>query len=129
MLVKTSIRLASYNCHPEATMKFPNEGKKYRAARNRLLKAEIDLRKRVEAVAAARRKLPPGGEVPQDYLFQTLDGEIRLSQLFGNGSTLVAYSFMYGPNMARPCPMCTSIIDGLNGNAVHIQQRTSLVIA
>ena len=109
-------------------MNFPNEGNKYRAARDKLLKAEIDLRKRVEAVAAERRKLPPGGEVPQDYVFQTQDGEIRLSQLFGNGSTLVAYSFMYGPNMAKPCPMCTSIIDGLNGNAMHITQRTNLVI-
>jgi predicted dithiol-disulfide oxidoreductase (DUF899 family) len=109
-------------------MKFPNESKQYRAARDKLLKAEIALRKEVEAVAALRRKLPSGGEVPEDYVFDGQDGKVKLSELFKNGNTLVAYSFMYGPKMQQPCPMCTSIIDGLNGNAVHIAQRTRLVV-
>jgi predicted dithiol-disulfide oxidoreductase (DUF899 family) len=30
--------------------------------------------------------------------------------------------------MERPCPMCTSILDGLQGNAQHIAQRASLVV-
>ena len=109
-------------------MKFPNESKPYRTARDKLLKAELDLRKKVEAVASLRRKLPAGGEVPEDYVFEGQNGPVRLSQLFEKGSTLVAYSFMYGPKMKQPCPMCTSIIDGLNGNAMHIRQRTGLVI-
>jgi len=109
-------------------MKFPREDTKYRTARNRLLKAEIGLRKQVEAVAALRRKLPPGGEVPEDYAFEGQDGKVRLSQLFTHGDTLVAYSFMYGPKMEKACPMCTSMLDGLNGNAHHIAQRTNLVV-
>ena len=109
-------------------MNFPNETKQYRAARENLLKAEVALRKQIEAVAAQRRKLPPGGEVPEDYTFHGEDGEIKLSQLFKNGNTLVAYSFMYGTKMAKPCPMCTSMLDGLNGNAQHIAQRTNLVV-
>jgi predicted dithiol-disulfide oxidoreductase (DUF899 family) len=53
--------------------------------RNRLLEQEIDLRRAMEAVAAARRLLPPGGIVPQDYVFQAHvpgDGlaEVRLSE-------------------------------------------------
>ena len=36
---------------------------------NELLDAEIDLRRQIESVAAKRRKLPLGGEVPQDYTF------------------------------------------------------------
>jgi predicted dithiol-disulfide oxidoreductase (DUF899 family) len=109
---------------------FPNESKPYRAARKRLLRAEIALRRQVEKVAALRRKLPAGGKVPQDYLFE--EGEparrVKLSELFGDRDTLVAYSFMYGPNMAKACPMCTSMLDGLNGNAPHIAQRTNLVV-
>lgn len=75
-----------------------------------------------------RRKLPPGGEVPQDYLFDSEQGPVRLSQLFVKGDTLVAYSFMYGPKMKAACPMCTSILDGLDGNAHHIARRTNLVV-
>lgn len=66
---------------------FPGESAEYRAARDRLLEQEIELRRAMEAVAAARRRLPPGGVVPQDYVFQTQgpDGDptdVRLSELF-----------------------------------------------
>ena len=49
---------------------FPGESAEYRAARNRLLDQEIELRRVMEAVTEARRRLPPGGVVPQDYVFQ-----------------------------------------------------------
>ena len=39
---------------------FPGETKKYRAARDKLLQEEIELRRATEAVAAARRALPQG---------------------------------------------------------------------
>jgi predicted dithiol-disulfide oxidoreductase (DUF899 family) len=44
----------------------------------------------MEAVAAARRQLPPGGVVPEDYVFQGhgVDGkptDVRLSELFARG--------------------------------------------
>ena len=51
-------------------MAFPGESPQYRAARSRLLEREIELRGMTEAVAAARRQLPPGGVVPEDYIFQ-----------------------------------------------------------
>jgi predicted dithiol-disulfide oxidoreductase (DUF899 family) len=109
-------------------MEFPNENAAYRKARNKLLKAEQALRRHVEEVAALRRKLPQGGTVPEDYVFESQDGPVRLSALFSKGDTVVAYSFMYGPKMEQACPMCTSILDGLNGNAQHIAQRTNLVV-
>lgn len=109
-------------------VRFPNEPKSYRAKRNALLEAELKLRRETEKVAALRRKLPPGGKVPEDYLFDDMDGQVRLSELFATGNSLVAYSFMFGPKMAKPCPMCTSMLDGLNGNAQHIGQRTNLVV-
>ncbi len=109
-------------------MKFPNETKAYRTARDDLLKAEIDLRRQIEKVAALRRSLPVGGEVPEDYVFDSERGKVKLSQFFERGPTLVAYSFMYGPRMQKPCPMCTAMLDGLNGNAQHVGQRTNLVV-
>ena len=42
--------------------RFPGESGEYRAARDRLLKQEIELRRVMEAVAAARRELPPGAD-------------------------------------------------------------------
>jgi predicted dithiol-disulfide oxidoreductase (DUF899 family) len=109
-------------------MRFPNEKAGYRHARDALLKAEIDLRDRIERVAAMRRKLPLGGALPEDYVFESETGPVRLSQLFNGKDTLVAYSFMYGPAMPSACPMCTAMLDALNGNAGHIGQRVALVV-
>jgi predicted dithiol-disulfide oxidoreductase (DUF899 family) len=111
-------------------VRFPNESAEYRRARDELREAEVALRRQVEATAQLRRKLPMGGEVPQDYVFQ--EGEyahpVRLSELFAGKPTLIAYSFMFGPKMDHPCPNCTSILDGLDGQAQHVSQRASLVV-
>src|SRR5436309_10285155 len=78
---------------------FPGESPAYRAARDRLLEDELELRRATEAVAAARRRLPPGGVVREDYVFEGAgrDGnptEVRLSELFAGGKdSLVIYSF------------------------------------
>ncbi|MGB9429596.1 MAG: DUF899 family protein [Gammaproteobacteria bacterium] len=53
--------------------RFPGENSAYRKARDQLLKAEVNLRRCIEAVAAQRRKLRVGGEVPQDYVFEAVD--------------------------------------------------------
>jgi predicted dithiol-disulfide oxidoreductase (DUF899 family) len=109
---------------------FPNESVEYRRTRNELLEAEMALRRQIEAVAAKRRALAPGGEVRGDYVFE--EGEeakpVRLPALFGDKPTLVAYSFMYGPKMERACPSCTAMLDSLDGAAQHVGQRASLVV-
>src|SRR5947209_15690802 len=80
---------------------FPGESAEYRTARDRLLEQEIELRRATEAVAAARRELPPGGVVPEDYVFQGAgpDGEpvdVKLSELFAPGKdSLLIYDFMF----------------------------------
>jgi predicted dithiol-disulfide oxidoreductase (DUF899 family) len=108
--------------------RFPGESSDYRAARDSLLRAELELRRQTEEVAAMRRALPPGGSVSTRYTFEGGDGPSPLSRLFGKHSTLVLYNFMYGPAQEQPCPMCTSFIDGLAGNAIHIEQRAALAI-
>ncbi|HEV8487417.1 MAG TPA: DUF899 family protein [Blastocatellia bacterium] len=117
-----------------APLRFPNETTGYREARDGLLKAEIELVAQIERVAAMRRGLPPGGVLKEDYAFEEIaaDGQLRtvkLSELFeGSKTSLFVYSFMYGPKMENPCVMCSSILDGLNGNARHITQRVNLAV-
>jgi predicted dithiol-disulfide oxidoreductase (DUF899 family) len=117
--------------------RFPGESADYRKARDELLRFEMELRRSTERVAEARRKLPLGGAVREDYVFEEGAADladtsavqrVRLSELFGDKDTLVAYSFMYGPQMPAACPMCTSMLDGLDGEAQHVAQRVSLVV-
>lgn len=114
---------------------YPNETPVYREARNELLDAEQALRKQVEHVAALRRKLPLGGEVPEDYVFQTRDGgdrtrDVRLSELFApERDTLLVYGFMFGPAMDHACPLCTSFLDSLDGAIPHLEQKISVAVS
>ena len=118
------------------SISFPGESPEYRTARDRLLQQEVELRRATEAVAVARRALPPGGVVPQDYVFQQTgpDGaqtDVRLSELFVPGKdTLAIYSFMFPRALddERPCPSCTSFLDAFEGAAEHITQRINLAI-
>lgn len=113
-----------------AEPRYPNETSAYREARQELLEAEADLRERVERVAALRRALPSGGEVPQDYRFQGAGGPVKLSELFADGKdSLFVYSYMFSPQMKAPCPLCTSFLDSLDAQAPHIEQRISLVVS
>jgi predicted dithiol-disulfide oxidoreductase (DUF899 family) len=114
-------------------MRFPGESDDYRRAREQLLAAEVELRRQTEAVAAQRRELPPGGEVPTDYVFDGVDGPVRLFELFADGEdTLFLYSFMFLPAgvapLGRACPSCTSIIDAIDGAAQHVSQRVNFAV-
>jgi predicted dithiol-disulfide oxidoreductase (DUF899 family) len=114
-------------------LSYPNESGEYRAARNELLDAEIALRRQIEEVAAMRRALPPGGEVPEDYVFERIGAnhrpeKVRLSELFGDKPSILLYSFMYGPDRDRPCPGCTHMLDAIDGSAPHAEQRLPIYI-
>jgi predicted dithiol-disulfide oxidoreductase (DUF899 family) len=119
-------------------IRVPGESEEYRAARDELLRAEIELRRHNEAVNEMRRALPPGGELPEDYLLSEWDQsagrakEVRFSELFDGTDSLLLYSFMFLPGptgpLDRPCPVCTSIIDGLDGAVPHIAQRTGFAV-
>lgn len=112
-----------------ASRPYPNEPGGYRAAREALLAEEIELRRHLERVAAQRRALPLGGEVPEDYEFEGEAGaRVRLSEMFGRHDTLVTYFWMYGPQRERPCPMCTNFLGPLDANARDIEQNAALAV-
>ncbi len=134
------------------SVQFPNESAEYRTARDGLLAAELELRRSMEAVAVARRALPPSGEVPEDYMFEGRHtdgsiGAVRLSELFELGrDSLAIYSFMFprssndarpGPSSGTtsalplaegPCPSCTALLDQLDGAARHLAPRMNFAI-
>jgi len=117
--------------------RFPNETDSYHAARDTLLTAEIELRAKVEEVAALRRSLPLGGALKEDYVLTegpadlsagAAETQTRFSELFAPGKdTLIVYSFMY-PEGGNPCPACTSLIDGLDGLAPHVTERVNFTV-
>jgi predicted dithiol-disulfide oxidoreductase (DUF899 family) len=106
----------------------PNESEAYRRARDALLAEEIELRRHIERVAELRRELPPGGEVVGDYRFVGANGPTDFAGLFGDKSTLVVYSYMFGPQRERPCPMCTSLLSAWDGVTRDIEQRVALAV-
>jgi predicted dithiol-disulfide oxidoreductase (DUF899 family) len=124
--------------------RFPNESAEYRAARNELLAREIELRRQMEAVAAELRRLPDGGPVPEDYVFQRMAAgggpeTVRMSELFRGTDTLMIYHYMFPrhsqdrrpgpasgsmaplPLSAGPCPSCTALIDMWEGMMPHFE--------
>ncbi len=104
----------------------PNESNEYRKARNALLAEEIDLRRHIERVAEMRRELPPGGVMRKDYEFVGENGPVTMSGLFGGKPTLAIYSYMFGPQREKPCPMCTSLMGSFENKIADIEQRIAI---
>ena len=108
---------------------FPGESDAYRKARQVLLEDEIEFRRHMTRLAEQRRALPEGPIIAKDYRFIDENGaELGLKELFGDKNTLVTYFWMYGPQRARPCPMCTNWLGGVNGNGADIKQRVAFKI-
>ncbi len=106
---------------------WPNESPEYRKARTALLAEEIELRRHIQRVAAQRRALPPGGTAG-DYRFESADGPVTLTEMFGAHDTLIVYGMMYGPERDKVCPMCASLLDAWDGEARHIEKRAALAV-
>jgi predicted dithiol-disulfide oxidoreductase (DUF899 family) len=126
------------------THRFPGETPEYRAARDKLLQSELALRRQMEKVAEELRALPPGGSVPEDYVFERIGAggaveAVRMSELFGAGDTLMIYHYMFprhpnddrpGPSSGTfagvpvaegPCPSCTALLDMWEGTMPHFE--------
>jgi predicted dithiol-disulfide oxidoreductase (DUF899 family) len=109
-------------------VRFPNESADYRAARTALLAEEIELRRNIEWVSQQRRALPPGGGAGGDYRFEGPDGTTDLAGMFGDRQTVGVYSFMFGPERGRPCPMCAALLGPLDANGADLGGRMALAV-
>jgi predicted dithiol-disulfide oxidoreductase (DUF899 family) len=113
----------------ENPVRIKGESAEYRKARTALLAEEIELRRHIARVAEQRRALPPGAPVTGDYRFQGEDGrELSFEDLFGGQATLGVYSYMFGPQRQKPCPMCTNLLRAWDANGADIAQRLSLAV-
>ena len=113
-------------------LRYPNESREYREARDALLEDERQLVAKVKAVAARRRSLPLGGELKEDYVVQwAIDDKVgepvKFSELFGDKDTLLIYSFMFGPSWDKPCPSCTSLVDGFDRTWYQVSRDAAFV--
>jgi predicted dithiol-disulfide oxidoreductase (DUF899 family) len=99
----------------------------WQAARDELLAEEKELTRRNDELARKRRELP-WVPVEKGYSFATTDGTKSLRELFDGRSQLLIYHFMFGPDYAAGCPVCSSIADNLNANLPHLEARDVTVI-
>jgi predicted dithiol-disulfide oxidoreductase (DUF899 family) len=115
-----------------------SEPSEYLAKREELRLAEIELMRQRERVADLRRHLPQGAPI-QNYSFEEGPRELsagdapvrttRLSELFTKPDRpLIIYHLMYGKRQAKPCPMCTAWLDGVNGVAHHLAQNLDFAV-
>jgi len=98
------------------------------AARLELLKAEKELTRRSDELAQLRQKLP-WVRIDKEYRFETDEGTASLADLFRGRSQLLVYHFMFGPEYTGGCPTCSTIADGFNGFATHLEHHDVAMIA
>jgi predicted dithiol-disulfide oxidoreductase (DUF899 family) len=100
------------------------------AAREELLAEEKELTRRSDELARKRRALP-WVAVEKDYGFEAEAGTKSLAELFDGRSQLLIYHFMFGPPYEVGCPVCSSITDTIDPNAVHLAARdvTTLLVS
>ena len=111
-----------------ASRPYPNDSAERVVAATALLAEEVELRRHIERVAEQRRALPMGGE-PPPYDFVDEQGRtVGLADLFGAHDTLITYFWMYGPQRARPCPMCTHFLGSLDLPLRDLAQRVAFAV-
>jgi predicted dithiol-disulfide oxidoreductase (DUF899 family) len=92
------------------------------AARRELLEAEKEHTRRGDELAQQRQQLP-WVRIDKEYTFETDEGSASFADLFGGRAQLLMYHFMFGPEYTAGCPVCSTIADGFNGFAVHLENH------
>ena len=92
------------------------------------LEAEKKFDRQRDALSRARRELP-WARVETDYVFDGVDGEVSLRELFGDRDQLIGYHFMYGPSWEAGCPSCSYVADHFHGMLTHLPHRNTSFVA
>ncbi|MCB0217985.1 MAG: DUF899 family protein [Caldilineae bacterium] len=90
------------------------------------MQAWMALQGDIAGLRARWRKLwtADDASIVADYAFETPDGPVRLSQLFGDRDDLIVVH-----NMGRGCGYCTLWADGFIGLLPHLESRAAFVIS
>ena len=85
-----------------------------------------DYRRQIAAIREKMRDTLANVEPQEvkDYEFATLDGPVRLSQLFGDHEDLILIH-----NMGASCSYCTLWADGYNGIHQHVVARAAFAVS
>jgi predicted dithiol-disulfide oxidoreductase (DUF899 family) len=94
----------------------------YRDVTQRLAAYRREIAALREKMRAAQQEVEP--EEVEDYRFQSIDGAIQLSELFGGKEFLFVIH-----NMGVGCPNCTMWADGFNGVLPHLENRAAFVVS
>ena len=92
------------------------------AARKALLAEEKAFLRKRDELSAKRRTLP-WVKIDEEYQFDSPNGRINLSDLFGDKSQLTIYHFMLGEDWEQGCPSCSFWADGFDGTTAHMAHR------
>jgi predicted dithiol-disulfide oxidoreductase (DUF899 family) len=91
--------------------------------RKDLLVKEKQATRARDALNAERRRLPMV-RIEKDYRFLGPDGEVTLSDLFGENRQLIIQHVMFGPDWEAACPGCTAGVDEISdGMLAHLKSR------
>ena len=96
-------------------MKYPDAAERLADYRRQI----TDIRTRMRATQAEAEP-----QEVSDYEFQTAEGPVRLSRLFGDHEHLIVIH-----NMGKSCPACTMWADGYNGIHHHVITRAAFVVS
>jgi predicted dithiol-disulfide oxidoreductase (DUF899 family) len=93
-------------------------------ARKALLEAEKEHFRRGDELARLRQQLP-WVAVEKEYVFDTVDGEKRLAELFDGRSQLLVYHFMFGVGFRltderQGCTGCSFVADHFDAVSPHL---------
>jgi predicted dithiol-disulfide oxidoreductase (DUF899 family) len=83
---------------------------------------ERELEEHATRVEEQRRGLP-WVPVQKEYTFATETGPKSLSELFEGRSRLLIYHLMFGEDWNVACPGCSSLVDGVGGVLMHLNDR------
>ena len=90
------------------------------AARKALLAREREMTHAIDALRAERRALP-WERLATDYVFESPDGPVTLSGLFGPRSQLAVYHFMLAPGSTHVCTGCAFTADHVDAARRHFE--------
>jgi predicted dithiol-disulfide oxidoreductase (DUF899 family) len=96
----------------------------WQSERDELLVAEKEATRRLDAIAARRRRLPMARFDNEKYVFDTTDGPKRLLDFFEGRQQLAVYQFMdNGPDAF--CPGCTHFTNNVTDLATLASEGVS----